>query len=912
MKRLFCLLVFIGVLIGTANGQAYVYFNEPSVNLSTETVTSLGDNHYFYSQQVIWHDAAGGELALENQVDNDFIVEVRTTGDIEILEGYYASKSGNNYEMGCVAKGTSNANHKYDIHFKGNRGTIIVNATNPDYYGSVYTGSYTINFQQSVTLKKWDFFSSPVTVNNPNDGKWKTMNLNGTTIHYWHHQFNGETNESNGPNIPVATGIEFGAAQSNFGYANDDKPNRFIALKGSGSYLKINNLQKADRIKIKMGKHGESMHLGISNASDALGKNITTDYVIGGCQWKEGRLNGEYHFQVNNNGTFQINVNTNDWLYIYSIEVYRSDEMISENSVLGTSYMLLNQEGSNTPAAGTYYLHYYGKGERTRIDPNSITTTGTVTCNNFTTDDNKLNYSYTSTVGQFGSFRMRLDCYDHSGNYCTDYAWRTETVGYMQNLSYPYTWDFTDAYTYINSSSNRISVENQYAAGTVNDNKNDNGRNLWETETDGYGLRLSPDAAHNFLFCGGSQLWCGKEIIPELKGLAFTPVNYDGGYNAALTLTSEGMKINQNIRDWWLWRIMIPSVPTNGVIYVRAKEIRDDSFCNVGYYHGNATNKTNKDLFNANADGTTNVARKFATSDGDVIYVVPAPSIETNVTLFFTGVIVKKISVSTDFKTVNKLGWATESRERVIDQELTSYFTDHEFKTYIVTGAENTNKTVTLQEVNTQNKVMKKTSVEGGQEAYVIRNMTLDNTDSSEPGRVKVLAGGFHLFVPDMHDYVEENENNETNGNVKGLQDMSSSLLKAQLGQGTVSQKGEGSNVYNYVLTTETASVDADGNENPRNSLDYVGFFRVQKNGVTSNGHQGYLPITVSGSTNAKYSIVFDNDWTVETPTGIVTPASNESINGKTIYYNLNGQRLNGQPSKGGIYIVNGKKVILK
>ena len=368
MKRLFTLLVFMGVLIGTAKGQAYVYFNEPSVNLSTETVTSLGDNHYFYSQQVIWHDAAGWELALENQVDKDFIVEVRTTGDIEILEGYYASKSGNNYEMGCVAKGTSNANHKYDIHFKGNRGTIIVNATNPDYYGSVYTGSYTINFQQSVTLKKWDFFSSPVTVDNPNDGKWKTMNLNETTIHYWHQQFNGETNGSNGPNIPVATGIEFGAAQSNFGYANDDKPNRFIALKGSGSYLKINNLQKGDRIKIKMGKHGESMHLGISNASDALGKNITSEYVIGGCQWKEGRLNGEYHFQVNNNGTFQIHVNTNDWLYIYSIEVYRSDEMISENSVLGTSYMLLNQEGSNTPAAGTYYLHYYGKGERTRID----------------------------------------------------------------------------------------------------------------------------------------------------------------------------------------------------------------------------------------------------------------------------------------------------------------------------------------------------------------------------------------------------------------------------------------------------------------------------------------------------------------------------------------------------------------
>ena len=904
MKRLFCLLVFIGVLIGTANGQAYVYFNEPSVNLSTETVTSLGDNHYFYSQQVIWHDAAGWELALENQVDNDFIVEVRTTGDIEILEGYYASKSGNNYEMGCVAKGTSNANHKYDIHFKGNRGTIIVNATNPDYYGSVYTGSYTINFQQSVTLKKWDFFSSPVNVDTY---WWQTQNIGAgneaITIYTWPHAFEREPDGTyNIPGVPEAMGLVFKANTNCFGIIKGDKPNRFVALYG-GSELRIPNLQAGDRIKIKMGKHGGSMHLGISNASDALGKNITSEYVIGGCQWKEGRLNGEYHFQVNNNGTFQINVNTNDWLYIYSIEVYRSDEMISENSVLGTSYMLLNQEGSNTPAAGTYYLHYYGKGERTRIDPNSITTTGTVTCNNFTTDDNKLNYSYTSTVGQFGSFRMRLDCYDHSGNYCTDYAWRTETVGYMQNLSYPYTWDFTDAYTYINSSSNRISVENQYAAGTVNDNKNDNGRNLWETETDGYGLRLSPDAAHNFLFCGGSQLWCGKEIIPELKGLAFTPVNYDGGYNAALTLTSEGMKINQSIRDWWLWRIMIPSVPTNGVIYVRAKEIRDDSFCNVGYYHGDATNKTNKSLFNANADGTTNVARKFATSDGDVIYVVPAPSSETNVTLFFTGVIVKKISVSTDFKTVNDLGYASESRDHEIDPELMGYMTGTGLKAYTVTSVEYGDKagsipSITLSAVDKAYVVGAATT--GDHNAYIIYN-----TDVAKEGSkaVKAINNGFHLFVPDMHDKSDANEK-------KSKLDVSGNSLVSWLASGKVPQT-EG--VFtNYLMNSkgynEITGEQVEGEE---------AFYRASKSN-SLGANKAYLQLLTEKvkpnngkPATAKMAIVFVDEESGTQTTSIDGVDSREDILGNNDYYTLSGIKVNA-PAKGGIYIKNGKKVIVK
>ena len=898
MKRYFTLLVFIGVLIGTAKGQAYVYFKEPSVNLSKETVTSQGDNHYFYSQKVIWHDADGWELDLEDQVDKDFIVEVRTTGDIEILDGYYANKSGNNYEMGCQAKGTSNAAHKYDIHFKGNRGTIIVNVTNPNYQGSVYSGSYTINFEQSVTVKKWDFFSSPVNVDTY---WWQTQNIGAgneaITIYTWPHAFEREPDGTNNiPGVPEAMGLVFKANTNCFGIIKGDKPNRFVALYG-GSELRIPNLQAGDRIKIKMGKHGGSMHLGISNASDALGKNITSEYVIGGCQWKEGKLNGEYHFQVNNNGTFQIHVNTNDWLYIYSIEVYRSDEMISENSVLGTSYMLLNQEGSNTPAKGTYNLHYYGKGERTRIDPNSITTTGTVTCNIFTTDGNQLHYTYTSTVGQYGSFRMRLDCYDHSGTYCTDYAWRTETVGYMQKLSYPYTWDFTDAYSYINSNDNRISVENQYAGGTVNDNKKDSGRNLWESETDGYGLRLSPDAAHNFLFCGGSQLWCGKEIIPELKGLAFTPVNYDGSYNGALTLTNEGMKINQNIRDWWLWRIMIPSVPTNGVIYVRAKEIRDDSFCNVGYFHGDATNKTNKSLFNANADGTTNVARKFATGDGDVIYVVPAPPSETNVTLFFTGVIVKKISVSIDKKTVNVKGYASESRNHAIDHALTSYFTGKEIKAYAVSSPDYKNRTLTL------------TDVGSSEDAHVLsanEGCVIFYTGESE---LSIFDGGFHFFVPDMHDEAELFSGNNLmvpNVGTEGLQ------LGMFDGDKT-----------NYVLTYKYQKLTSDGT--PYGEVDDQGpemFYRVSKNGIKLHMNSAYLQLPTSEvkpkSTNeggaAKFTFIFsDADDTDEDVVTALEKLENPTgVSEKAVWYNLNGQKLNGKPLQSGLYIMNGKKVLVK
>lgn len=185
-----------------------------------------------------------------------------------------------------------------------------------------------------------------------------------------------------------------------------------------------------------------------------------------------------------------------------------------------------------------------------------------------------------------------------------------------------------------------------------------------------------------------------------------------------------------------------------------------------------------------------------------VVALLNTNSSKSDLTLSLNGYRIHKMAVSTDPKKVNKLGWATESRNHVIDPELTSYLTGREFKTYIVTGADHANKTVTLAEVEAAKKVMP-ISENGDANAYIIRNMNLDtDPNNKEPGRVKILNDGFHLFVPDMHDYIADREDGLTDQ--KTLQGMTSSLMKSQLIEGTVAQKG-GENVYNYVLTTETA-----------------------------------------------------------------------------------------------------------
>ena len=72
--------------------------------------------------------------------------------------------------------------------------------------------------------------------------------------------------------------------------------------------------------------------------------------------------------------------------------------------------------------------------------------TGNLTDDSFTSDYLTLisgtgGVNFTTRVGDFGNFRLRLKDMDYSGQYVCDFADRNLTVGYKQKVSYPYTWD---------------------------------------------------------------------------------------------------------------------------------------------------------------------------------------------------------------------------------------------------------------------------------------------------------------------------------------------------------------------------------------------------------------------------------------------------------------------------------------
>lgn len=914
MKRLFCFLVFAAMICVNAQGRA-VFFANTIVEFKTGQEPEIVDGLKHYQQDVLWTWVDGGDIINLKDKETDFMWEATTTGDMQIAEGRYQRKVDDTH---FILNGS-------DIYFTGTSGTITVTATNPDFDGVPYSCTYTILYHTGINSTKWDFNSKHYSFKGNWGGEQTYMNATNAPVFQ---KVNDGLYGDMGNVIDEGAGLIVNASDGNFG-GNDpegDTPNvnRYVIL-GQGGTITIpasifSGYTNKPRVRIKMDRWGgNECYLTITNGEDALGTQIqgTGAYQIGGSSWwgekKDYNYRGEYHFIVHNrNKDFTIKVETNQsqCLKILSIEVYDSDEIMTENSMLGDNYQLGNMEGG-TAKTGTYYLHYRGRDEHTTINPSSISTTGTVTCDmsNLTTGENYnlIQHTYTSNVGEFGTFRFRIDCWTqdrtNSGKrYCTDYAWRTNSVGYMQKRSYPYTWDFTDVKLY---ASDGMAKEAQYTASNVKSNSvnyNPVARCLWKENGSNYELQLAADAGHNVHYCGDTQLWYGDQIIPELQYLAFTPVNYDAVYDGALTITDEGLKFNQDIRDWWLWRIMIPSVPTNGVIYVRAKEIRDDSFCNVGYCYGNATNKTNKSLFDANADGTTNVARKFATSDGDVIYVVPAPSSETNVTLFFTGVIVKKISVSTDFKTVNDLGYASESRDHEIDPELMGYMTGTGLKAYTVTSVEYGDKagsipSITLSAVPQGNVIGAATT--GDQNAYIIYNTDAAVNDSK---KVNAINKGFHLFVPDMHDKSEANEKKSVL--VRG------NSLKSWLKAGSIPQTD--GKYTNYLMNSkgynEITGEQVEGEE---------AFYRAS-NKASLGDNKAYLQLLTEKvkpnngkPATAKMAIVFVDEESGTQTTSIDGVDSREDILGDNDYYTLSGIKVNA-PAKGGIYIKNGKKVIVK
>lgn len=705
--------------------------------------------------------------------------------------------------------------------------------------------------------------------------------------------------------------IVFNAPADCFGFCNEaetssagvDVQDRYIALKAGASFT-LTDLQEGDWVVIKMDRNLGTANLKITGAKDALGNNIDSndEYGIGGCQWfnngnatnKDYHWRGEYHFQATGNQmTFYYNGGVTDqMLKLYNIKLYRNANVYpSENSIVcskhygQTFYYYKDDTNSGADKTGHYELHYRGKAEITHLI--SVAKSGTLsfTESNFTKSGD-YKYLLKSNAGEWGIFKVRLASKEHHGKYYTDYADRICSQTYLNKVDYPCTWDFTDLQTYFDNGdawkeNPNISQSPIYGHPELA---------FWTLDGDFYGEhkycfqmgvnKIGEGAGHNAQYVNGGELHLGDHAFPELKGLGVSAYNWGGHlYNDMLQVTSEGIAIDAVVDgEGRPFKFHIPEIGGTSsepaAVYVRVKKI-DDTYVCFNYQKGSAA-----------AAQMEFVGIDPETSE--LVYRTPQITSNDNVVLWLNGCVVKKIAVTKDFKSVNSYGYSTESRTRAIDHNLTPYFTAGKVKAYSVSDVDYDNSKIVLSEVN---KILPAASANGDKGLGVI----LYNKD-------KTSLDGFGLFVADIHD----KDNNGLKLNAE------SNKLYANLTQNNSIGANPGE-YTNYLLNAKGT--------NPVNgkTVEGIAFYRASKT-AKLGPNKAYLPILTSAvqpSTGnlggAKMQIVFadpddaEDDATVTAVTGIeVNDAAEENS-----YYTLSGIKID-RPTKSGIYIKNGKKIIIK
>ena len=285
------------------------------------------------------------------------------------------------------------------------------------------------------------------------------------------------------------------------------------------------------------------------------------------------------------------------------------------------------------------------------------------------------------------------------------------------------------------------------------------------------------------------------------------------------------------------------------------------------------------------------------------------------VTLYLNDIIIEKIGYSTDEKSVNIKGYASESRDHYIDHDLTEYFCNVPVKAYTAT-IEGTDYTKAIM---TPLKTMEITSTANNNTGCI-----LYSTATGDDKRAS-----FNLFVPDIHDYLQDTKisqsfigntctnsvGNKGNADQNKIAVMGNNIMIGVVDgvQKLAAETTVGGTTYvNYVLQYQY--IDYYGNlQSGEEKL-----YRVNRDGIKLGKNKAYARFdkSIVGETHYGYvngiKLWFGDEE--EDADGIeeINISDSADQDGSTdVYYNLNGVRIN-KPQKSGIYVKNGKKVYIK
>ena len=838
-------------------------------------------------------------------------------------------------------------------------------------------------------VKMWDFYSNSLTLGKSTDTNsqlYKEMHqANGKsdwTDTYLNLHKPGDDNHvfknaydmvgDNADMIVETEGLIFNTAPNESCIFNELDPatnafrDRYVGLFNGGSFT-IPRLDAGDYIRIKMNRYGSSSDgksqavLKITGATDIVGNSIGNDYAIGGSapfETSPTTPNGEYNF-ISTGGNFTLTVVDAAVLKLYTIEIYKNSEFVANNRVMGNGRSFLYVD-DQTAQPQIINLHFRGKGESimcleqsghtgTYYDDENHKGIDIVFPEDVIPEGGERGYVTSLTLNptpgvDFGSVRLKIGCMTMNGKYVTDYDYWGFTVGYRKTQTYPYTWDFTDLSTRVMSSDNGMTDEQE---------RNPDNR-VWYDYVSSTGTlqgnyhRVGYDGMSDKggRFAQGGQLYAGSKMIKETEGLGMNMSNIAPLYNDGMRIANiGGLELNSKAgADWWRHRIEIPHVPANAVVYLRVKKLPADEIVAghfyAGYSYGSwVRNKNEETEMTDNASVATVLEihdREVTDNDEEYTYIIPgsSKSESENITIYLNGVILKRIAVSEDFKKIGKTGFATESRTRIIDHDLTAYFTGVPVKAYQASFDNVAKPTkVILSPIrfmpvapdiqkNNQGEVINDGLTNNEGLGCILYNNAEANSNESIGKKVDVYNGGFHLFVPDMHDNATELSSTWSSLVCNTTSNILRSCVPAATST-TDKLLADANGDTRYILSAKPYQNAGEGYQaDDGGKAGLVGFYKVDPiNGANKTGNIAYMQLTSSQISKSKVSLVFFDELIIEDNGGITTSiddASHLNDNGQMIndkdaeWYNLNGQKMNGKPSGSGLYIINGKKVVIK
>ena len=756
--------------------------------------------------------------------------------------------------------------------------------------------------------------------------------------------------------IQETAGLQFTCDAEKFGIQNRANDIHFRNVKfASGSTLTIPQLKKNQYVMIYWdpyaggeGKSGSTFTA--TNVMDLEGREVNKTFVTTGIasDWYNPSDGvgtepwGATSFQVKEDGDVTFTIADNGWNDIVKIVVDNTYDtpfrIATYNYVAGKGF-----QGKKICSANHNNMLLAGEGIRVSGYPQETRSMSAATPDFKITHGDDLvekedivEYSkggvpynlikLTAKAGMHGNVLVTQTIYgnvlndagkvDASIRYAFEKSEAWLVVGDVTQQTYPHTWDFTKYNCNWNKESDgntkatQIERSGCYTPGDWGDGNN-TGKGFGVQSVSGYwsgssdhwkdgdypDVTVSAPAIDKPLFANGSELSYKGNSLKETAGLGIilSDNNLTGG---AITETDKVniVAANSNINfgeDTWRTTcltlsgddaIKIPNVNAGMYIFLHCNQAEGSNI--------SVTSSAGDNAIQQGWENNDALIHQFNPKDGVWVFKVKQAG----------DVIVKGLSqiyhiaVTDQVKTFSKVGKATESRDCFIDYSQSGVYTKNSLTAYHAKSSaqyDNQKNIISLEKID----VMKPETA-----GLLLYNDYKTAVNGKEVTTEHESNFDVPLFAPAVNIEASAFGKNENNK-------QASSPLKAHVAASTMDPSD--ADVNRFIFTNVV--YDRNDASETKKEKD-LGFYIVRKQG-NMKANQAYLelPTSLFNTTSAaKQYVRLAFEDINDTPTGIDSvPTDTLPRLESGVYYTLNGVRLASKPQQKGIYILNGKKVVI-